>query len=127
MSEHLDHPAIQANIKSIGLASKGKKDEWLALYAEDAVVQDPVGVSPFDPTGEGHKGKAAIDVIGNPLGKSGGSFIQQILIVTFGSLAASTPYLAGILAVICFMWLRAAVRLDGLIKARQAETGAVLE
>jgi len=24
------------------------------------VVQDPVGVSPFDPAGEGHKGKAAI-------------------------------------------------------------------
>jgi AAA family ATP:ADP antiporter len=72
------------------------------------------------------KGKAAIDVIGNPLGKSGGSFIQQVLIVSLGSLAASTPYLAGILAVICSMWLRAAVKLDGLIKAKQAETGATL-
>jgi hypothetical protein len=42
-------------------------------------------------------GKAAIDVIGNPLGKSGGSFVQQILIIFLGSLGASTPYLAGII------------------------------
>ena len=37
------------------------------------------------------KGKAAVDVIGNPLGKSGGSFIQQILIFLVGNLALATP------------------------------------
>merc|ERR1712176_552542 len=40
------------------------------------------------------KGKAAIDVVCNPLGKSGGALIQQFLILGFGSLSASTPYLA---------------------------------
>ena len=58
------------------------------------------------------KGKAAIDVICNPLGKSGGSFIQQFLIGTTGSLAASTPFLGGILGVIIAMWLNAAKNLS---------------
>jgi steroid delta-isomerase len=69
MNEQSDHRAIQANIDSIRLASQGNKEAWLDLYADDAVVQDPVGISPFDATGDGHVGKEAIakfwdDVIG---------------------------------------------------------------
>jgi steroid delta-isomerase len=33
---------------------------WLALFAEDAVVQDPIGPSVFDPEGKGHRGPEAI-------------------------------------------------------------------
>ncbi|KAK3411011.1 hypothetical protein EUGRSUZ_J03031 [Eucalyptus grandis] len=58
------------------------------------------------------KGKAAIDVVCNPLGKSGGALIQQFMILTFGSLANSTPYLGGILMVIVLAWLAAAKSLD---------------
>ena len=60
MSEQ-DHLAVKANMNSIKYAMAGDKDAWLALYADDAVVQDPVGVSPMDPSGKGHHGKAAIE------------------------------------------------------------------
>ena len=37
------------------------KENWLALFTEDALVQDPIGKSPLDPEGNGHKGIAAIE------------------------------------------------------------------
>ena len=52
--------AQQASKKSAANAMAKNRDAWLALFAEDAVVQDPVGKSPLDPTGEGHRGKEAI-------------------------------------------------------------------
>jgi steroid Delta-isomerase len=36
------------------------RSAWLALFADDAVVQDPIGPSPLDPSGAGHRGPAAI-------------------------------------------------------------------
>lgn len=67
------------------------------------------------------KGKAAIDVVCNPLGKSGGALIQQFMILAFGSLASSTPYLGGVLLVIVLAWLGAAKSLDGQFTALRQE------
>lgn len=58
------------------------------------------------------QGKAAIDVVCNPLGKSGGSAIQQVMIIAFGSLSASTPYLGAILLAVVLMWMGAARSLN---------------
>jgi steroid delta-isomerase len=40
--------------------AKDKKN-WLALFDENAIVQDPIGKSPLDSEGHGHKGIAAIE------------------------------------------------------------------
>jgi steroid delta-isomerase len=46
--------------KSMAMAEAKDRDGWLGLFADDAVIQDPVGPSVFDPDGEGHQGKEAI-------------------------------------------------------------------
>ena len=38
-----------------------QKSDWLNLFSDDAIVEDPIGVSPLDPIGKGHNGKAAIE------------------------------------------------------------------
>lgn len=67
------------------------------------------------------KGKAAIDVVGARLGKSGGSLVQQGLIVMCGTLGAITPYVAGILFVIIFSWIFAAKSLGRQFSQLSAE------
>lgn len=52
--------AQAASRKSAECVMGKHKEEWLALFAEDAVLEDPVGESPLDPSGLGHKGKEAI-------------------------------------------------------------------
>jgi ketosteroid isomerase-like protein len=58
MSE--DHPARRAGLLSQHHVAQGNREAWLELFAEDGVVQDPVGPSPLDPTGKGHRGKQAL-------------------------------------------------------------------
>jgi ATP:ADP antiporter, AAA family len=67
------------------------------------------------------KGKAAVEVIGNPLGKSGGSFVQQLLIGVFGSLHAATPLLGPILGIVIVGWIRAADSLNKQFRAKSLE------
>jgi AAA family ATP:ADP antiporter len=58
------------------------------------------------------KGKAAIDVIASRMGKSGGSLIQQFLILFLGTLSACAPYIGVFLLAITIAWIRAVGRLN---------------
>jgi ketosteroid isomerase-like protein len=55
-----EHPAREAARRSMEAVHRKDRQAWLDNFAEDAVVEDPVGRSPFDPDGKGHRGKAAI-------------------------------------------------------------------
>jgi steroid delta-isomerase len=54
------HPARDASRRSMSAVVRGEKDEWVGLFATDAVVEDPVGPSGFDPEGKGHHGRDGI-------------------------------------------------------------------
>jgi steroid delta-isomerase len=46
--------------KSQAAVKAKDRSAWLSLFAPEAVVQDPIGPSPFDPDGTGHRGPEAI-------------------------------------------------------------------
>ncbi len=53
-------PAHEAGRHSREAAMAHDKAAWLAVFADDAIVEDPIGPSHFDPEGKGHRGKEAI-------------------------------------------------------------------
>ncbi len=54
------HPARLASWRSADAVARGDKQAWLDNFADDAIVEDPIGKSMIDPTGEGFRGKEAI-------------------------------------------------------------------
>lgn len=51
---------LQAAHNSWGRAMARDKEGWLALMSDDILIEDPIGVGPTNPTGEGVRGKAAV-------------------------------------------------------------------
>jgi steroid Delta-isomerase len=52
--------AYELSKRSMACIEAGDRQGWLELFAEDGVVEDPVGPSMFDESGNGHRGKEAI-------------------------------------------------------------------
>ena len=55
-----DHLARAASMRSYSAVANGDLAGWLKVYAEDCVLEDPVGRSMFDPQGRGHHGHAGL-------------------------------------------------------------------
>ncbi len=60
MSDTDVHPARAASQRSMAAVEAGDRAGWLGLFAPDAVVEDPIGPSMFDPSGAGHRGPEGI-------------------------------------------------------------------
>lgn len=55
-----EHPARAAAARSMDAVHRHDRQAWLDNFAEGAVVEDPIGPSPLDPDGKGHRGKEEI-------------------------------------------------------------------
>ena len=54
-----EHPARRAALLSREYVQTHNREGWLGLYAEDGSIEDPIGKSPIDPEGNGHRGREA--------------------------------------------------------------------
>lgn len=55
-----DRSARAASLRSRLAVQAHDKDAWVALFRPDGIVADPVGPSPLDEAGDGHRGHEAI-------------------------------------------------------------------
>lgn len=55
------HPALIAARNSWRCVQAKLRDEWLAMMADDILIEDPIGVGPTNPTGAGLRGRAAAE------------------------------------------------------------------
>lgn len=99
------------------ILSKGTKYSLFDPTKEMAYI-------PLDPEMKS-KGKAAVDVIGGRLGKSGGGLIQQgLLLATAGTQLTIAPYVAIIMIIVTLAWMWAAGSLSVLYNHKIAEKDA---
>ncbi|MCX6994589.1 MAG: AAA family ATPase, partial [Chlamydiae bacterium] len=95
------------------------------------IISKSAKYSLFDPTKEMAyiplddeykvKGKAAIEIVGSRFGKSGGAFIQQGLLLIFGTIDAIAPFVAIIMIIVILFWMVAARSLGRQFASRTRE------
>lgn len=69
-------------------------------------------------------GKAAVDLVGSQVGKSGASWVTQALLLAFGSLQAGLGVIAAVYGLVIVAWLRAVGGLGKLMEAHDRADAA---
>jgi len=108
----------------IGVDSPRRLAIAVAFGTAQSLVSKTAKYALFDPTTQMAyiplddvskvKGKAAIDVFGSRVGKSGGSLIQQGLVFIFGNILNAAPAVATLFYSVLFAWFTAANKLSRL-------------
>ena len=60
MTETTITTAAEASQASWAAVQSGDREAWLALMADDVVIEDPIGPAPTNADGNGVRGKAAV-------------------------------------------------------------------
>lgn len=126
---------FQDNLNTL-MTSLGVTAVYMAVMigAIQNILSKGAKYSLFDPTKEMAyipldqelkvKGKAAVDVIGGRLGKTGGGFIEfTLLTITGGTQLSISPYLFAIIACVSLIWMGGVKKLSGLYQAKLEERG----
>ncbi len=107
---------------------------WIAVIAgaTQNILSKATKYSLFDPTKEMSyipldqeskvKGKAAIDVVGGRLGKSGGGVILQVVLM-FGAIADNLPVLLFFVAIVVGAWIMSVFSLNKMYLGKLHEAG----
>jgi AAA family ATP:ADP antiporter len=115
----------------MGLDSPARLSMAVTIGAVQSLLSKTGKYAMFDPTTQMAyiplddeskvKGKAAIDVLGSRIGKSGGSLIQQTLVMIFGgNILNAAPVVMVIFYGVLLSWMDAARRLSYLFVAKTA-------
>lgn len=116
-----------ANFQAFGL-NTAHALAWAGVMAGAAtqVIARSSKFSFFDPAKEmvyiemskeeKSKGKAAVDLIGSQIGKSGGAWVTQLLLLVTGSMSQSLPIISICFSVVVAMWLRSVFGLQSQLR-----------
>lgn len=69
------------------------------------------------------RGKAAVDLVGSQVGKSGSAWFTQALLLIFGSIQGAIPTIGAMFGIIIAVWINAVRQLNQILKA--GDEGAI--